>query len=52
MNESITRRGFVAGAAAATVACAAGVGAAVADEAQTAWDDEADIVEQEVRGWR
>lgn len=44
MNEYITRRGFVAGAAAATVACAAGVGAAVADEAQTAWDDEADIV--------
>ena len=44
MNETITRRGFVAGAAAATVACAACVGAAVADEAQTAWDDEADIV--------
>ena len=44
MNESITRRNFVVGAAAATVACAAGVGAAVADEAQTAWDAEADIV--------
>ena len=44
MTESITRRNFVVGAAAATVACAAGVGAAVADEAQTAWDAEADIV--------
>ena len=44
MNESITRRNFVAGAAAATVACAAAAGAAVADEAATNWDAEADIV--------